>query len=131
VETVPRVLCENCPEFTSNLANGLYRGFVEQCPDDNNRYITIPTEVSWNSVHRTMIDLTILTEVVIWIPLHESSVRMVIYIIVMWTPFNKTSLRIFMYIIVLWTPFNKTSLIIVIYIIVNGSTIPEIFLGNR
>jgi hypothetical protein len=29
--------------------------------------------------------------VVIWIPFHESSVRIVIYIIVMWTPFNKTS----------------------------------------
>ena len=56
--------------------------------------------------------------VVIWIPFHESSVRIVIYIIVMWTPFNKTSVIIVIYSIVLWTPFNKSSVRIVIYIIV-------------
>ena len=56
--------------------------------------------------------------VVIWIPFHESSARIVIYIIVMWTPFNKTSVRIVIYIIVLWTPFNKFSVRIVIYIFV-------------
>jgi hypothetical protein len=45
--------------------------------------------------------------VVIWIPFHESSVRIVMYIIVMWTPFNKTSVRIVIYSIVLWTfPFG-------------------------
>jgi hypothetical protein len=56
--------------------------------------------------------------VVIWIPFHESSARIVIYIIVMWTPFNKTSVRIVIYIIVLWTPFRESSVRIVIYIIV-------------
>ena len=56
--------------------------------------------------------------VVIWIPFHESSARIVIYIIVMWTPFNKTSVRIVIYIIVLWTPFRESSVRIIIYIIV-------------
>ena len=46
--------------------------------------------------------------VVIWIPFHESSVRIVIYIIVMWIPFNKTSVRIVKSIIVLWTPSHET-----------------------
>jgi hypothetical protein len=51
------------PEFTSNFVNGLYIGFVERYPDDNNRYITIPTEDLWNGVHMTIIDITIPTEV--------------------------------------------------------------------
>jgi hypothetical protein len=50
------------PEFTSDFANGFYRGFVERCLDDNNRYITIPTEDLWNGVQMTIIYITILTE---------------------------------------------------------------------
>ena len=67
--------------------------------------------------------------VVIWIPFHESSVRIVIYIIVMWTPFNKTSVRIVIYIIVMWIPFNKTSVRIVESIIVLWTLFHETSVG--
>jgi hypothetical protein len=108
VDTVPRILCENCyivvcllyfsfwplyslvffdvrilitPLVSSNSSrhNHSYRSFVEPCPQDND---------------------------VIWTPFNKTSVIIVIYIIVLWTPFNKSSVRIVIYIIVMWIPFN-------------------------
>ena len=56
-----RDFVERCPD-DNNIYNNSHRGFVERCPQDNN-IITISTEVLWDGVQITIIDITIPTDV--------------------------------------------------------------------